>query len=288
MRKTIKEVFLGVRFLVSLYFLFLSLGKGIPSKDTVVILTALYFSFALLTYLKSEQTGWMNKFMDVPFVPSITFLSGEGGALLSLFPLMVVHTNRNPLTVALLFLLSTALTLHSFADNPLLLFSTLALMSSAPLSAFAPDLLGTIRRERDSVNELRKAYRKLLQDFARWERERKELEHLKFLMEVSVRSGDVRDFLGSVKDRFRVKKIHLVSKRQVENYAPLVDREKGLLLVPVKLEDGNAVVIFEMENPFQLNDDLLVSSLERAGRMVSLFVAGFEESSSLGRVINID
>ncbi len=287
MRKMIKEVFLGVRFLVSLYFLLISLGIEAPSKGTVVVLTALYFSFSLLSYLKFEQTRWINRFVDVVFVPPIAFLSGEPKAIFSLIPLIVLHTNRSLITTGLLFLSGAALAAYTFADDPLLLFSTLILLIAAPISAMAPDLIGTIRKERDSMKELRKAYRKLLQDFARWEKDRRELDHVKFLIDVSTKSQDVQDFLKGVKERFKVRRIHVIPKREIESYSPLMDREKGLLSVPVKLEEGNAVIIFEMESPFQLNDELVVSSLERAGRMVSLFIAGFEDSSSLGRAINI-
>ena len=287
MRKMIKEVFLGVRFLVSLYFLLVSFGIDSPSRSTVIVLTALYFSFSLLAYLKFEQARWMNRLVDVVFVPPVAFLTGRPETVFSLVPLMVVHANRSPVTAGVLFLSSVALAVYGLAGEPLVLFPTLILLTSAPLSALIPDFIGTIKKDRDSIKELRKAYRRLLQDFARWERDRRELDHMRFLIDVSTSSQDVREFLRNVKERFRVKKVHMIPKREIESYDPMMDREKGLLSVPVKLEEGNAVVIFEMESPFQLNDELLVRSLERAGRMVSLFVAGFEDSSSLGKAINI-
>ncbi len=287
MRKMIKEVFLGVRFLVSLYFLLVSLGIDTDSKSTVIILTALYFSFSLLSYLKFDQVRWMNKLVDVVFVPPIAFLSGEPKAIFSLIPLIVVHTNRNAITAGILLISGILLTVYSFAQEPLFLFSTLILLTSAPISALVPDFIGTIKKDRDSIKELRKAYRRLLQDFARWERDRRELDHMRFLIETSTSSQDVREFLRTVKERFKVKKVHMIPKGEIDSYELMMDREKGLLSVPVKLEEGNAVVIFEMESPFQLNDDLVVRSLEKAGRMVSLFVAGFEDSSSLGKAINI-
>ena len=287
MRKMIKEVFLGVRFLVSLYFLLASLGTEDPLKGTVIVLTALYFSFALLSYLKFEQTGWINKFIDLAFVPLMAFISGELNSVFSLIPLIVLHTNRNPIAAGLILLSGAALAVYTLAGNPIPLFSTLILLIAASMSAMAPDLIGTIRKEKESIKELRKAYKKLLRDFGKWEKDRRELDHIKFLIKVSTESQDVRDFLKGVKARFRVRKIHLIPKREIESYTPIMDREKGILSVPVKLEEGNALIIFEMESPFQLNDELVVSSLETAGRMVSLFVAGFKDSSSAGRAINI-
>jgi hypothetical protein len=287
MRKMVKEVFLGVRFLVSLYFVLISLSLEPPARSTLVVLTALYFSFGVLSYLKFEKVGFINKVIDIFFVPLLVYLSGEPKSVYSLIPLIVVHTNRSTFTTGVLFAQGAILTLYLFSDEPIWMFSTLMLLTASLVSALVPDLLNAIKKERDSVKNLRSSYRKLLQDFAKWERDRKELEALRFLVEGSTKSQSVEEFLRSVKERFSVKRIHLIPKRDLDSYSPMMDKEKGLLSVPVRLEEGNAVVIFEMESPFQLNDDIVVSSLERAGRMVSLYVAGFEDDSSLGRAINI-
>lgn len=283
----IKEVFLGVRFLVSLYFLLISFSLGSPSRSVIVVLTAVYFSLSLLSYLKFEKIRIINKLMDVMLVPPMIYLSGEPKSIFALLPLVVLHTNRSMLSTVLLVLSGVFLTTYLLPKEPLGLFSTLILLVAAPISAMIPDILGIVKKERDQIKNLRSSYRKLLQDLAKWEKDRRELENMKFLIDTSTRSQDVRDFLSRVKERFRVKRIHLVPKDEVESYSPLMDREKGLLSVPVKLEEGNAVIIFELESPFQLNDDLVVSSLEKAGRMVSLFVAGFEDGSSLGRAISV-
>lgn len=283
----VKEVFLGVRFLVSLYFVLISLSMDTPQKSTLVVLTALYFSFSLLSYIKYEKTRFINKLVDVIFIPPMVFLTGEPKAIYSLLPLIVLHTNRSLLATSLLFFSGVVLTAYMLPKEPLWLFSSLILLISSVVSALIPDFLNVIKKERDSVKNLRSSYRKLLQEFARWEKDKKELEALKFLIEYSTKSKSVEDFLRSVKEKFKVKQIHLIPKKEVESYTPLMDREKGLLSVPVKLEEGNAVVIFEMESPFQLNDDTVVSLLERAGRMVSLYIAGFEDNSSFGRAINI-
>ncbi len=283
----VKEVFLGVRFLVSLYFLLLSLNLEPPSRSTLIVTTALYFSFGLLSYLKYEKVKFLNRFVDVVFLPPMVFLSQDPKALTPLIPLIVVHANRNTLSAGILLGAGVVLSAYILAKEPLWLFSTLIILTASFLSAMIPDFLSVIKKERDSVNKLRTSYRKLLGDFARWERDRKELDALKFLLDGSTQSQSVEDFLKIVKDRFNVRRIHLVPKRSIDDYTPLMDREKGLLSVPVKLEEGSAVVIFEMESPFQLNDEVIVSSLERAGRMVSLYVAGFEGGPSLGRAINI-
>jgi len=126
-----------------------------------------------------------------------------------------------------------------------------------------------------------------MKDYARWERDRKELGDLLYLFESCTQNARVEDFLKSIKERYSVRRIHILPRKQQEEGSAYMDRERGILSVPVRLEDGSAVVIFELENPFQLNDDLTVKSLERAGKMVSLYIEGFTDDTSLGKAINI-
>jgi hypothetical protein len=286
-RRMIKEVFLGVRFLISLYFLLISFSLPPQDRGTVIVLTSIYFTLALITYLKPEKMKITNRILDVVFVPSLIFISGIAHSLFTLPPLMVLHTNRNPLSAGLLLLVSLLLAVYMLREDTLTVFSTMILMVTAPVSALIPDFINVIKKERRSIGDLRSSYRRILKEMARWEKDRKELENLRFLIDTSTRSDSVEEFLRNVKDRFSVRRIHIVPKRDVESYETLMDRDRGLLSVPVKLEEGNAVIIFELESPFQLNDPLLVGSLERAGRMVSLYIAGFRDDSSLGRAINI-
>ncbi|MDQ7038702.1 MAG: hypothetical protein Q9N26_05840 [Aquificota bacterium] len=282
-----KEVFLGVRFLISLYFILISFSLPPQERGTLIVLSSIYFTLALITYLRPDRMKITNRVLDVVFAPSLVFLSENAYSLFSLPPLIVVHTNRNPVSAGLLLVASIALSVYMLRDSTLSLFSTMILIVASPVSALIPDFLSVIRKERKSMTDLRGAYRKLLKEMARWERERKELENLRFLIDTSTASDSVEDFLRTVKDRFSVRRIHIIPKRSVDSYEVLMDRDRGLLSVPVKLEEGNAVIIFELESPFQLNDPLLVGSLERAGRMVSLYIAGFKDDSSLGRAINI-
>ena len=65
-----------------------------------------------------------------------------------------------------------------------------------------PDFVSTIKKDRDFIKELKSSYRKLLRDFARWERDKRRLENTEFLIEAALRSQDVRDFLREVKKLF--------------------------------------------------------------------------------------
>ncbi len=287
MRKMIKEVFLGVRFLVSLYFLLISFSLEPQPRSFLVISTALYFSLSLLAYLKFEKVRVINKLLDLPFLPVLVYLSGHPSSVYTFIPLIVVHTPRSPWVATFLLAEGIAISTYLFITDPLTLFSSLILLISAPISGMIPDFISTIRKDRDSMKRLRISYRKFLQDFARWERDRREMESLRFLLDTSTSSGDFGEFLEKVKEHFKLKSIRITPKRNIDDFSVLKDKDKGLLVVPVKLEEGYAVVIFELESPFQLNDDVLVSMLEKSGRMISLFIAGFEEEGSLERSIKI-
>ncbi len=287
MRKEAREVFLGVRFLVTLYFFLLSFNMEAAQKSTLIFTMAIYFSFSLLVYLRFEKLGFVNRVLDLVFIPVMILLSENFQALYSIMPVTVMHASRSMTWGILYSATGVLLSLYTFYGNTLWMFSSSILMLSASLSAMVPELINTIKKERDSIKKLRNSYRKLLQDFARWERDRRELEALKFLTETATSSGDVFSFLQRVKEKFKVKKIHVIPKENIESFKVMKDKDKGLMSVPVRLDEGDAVIIFEMESPFQLNDEVTVRSLERAGRMVSLYIAGFEDNSSAGRAINI-
>ncbi len=283
----IREVYLGVRFLISLYFALLSFTVDQSERGLFMALTAVYFSLSAVTYFRWESVKILNSSVDLPFVPILSYLSGSPASLFSLLPLITLHTPRNPLSAALLVALGILLTVNYFSTQPIELFSVLILIVSAPVASLIPDFLQKLKKERETTESIKRSYRTLMKDYARWERDRKELGDLLYLFESCTQHARVEDFLRTIKERYSVKRIHILPKKQQEGTSPYMDRERGILSVPVKLEDGNAVVIFEMENPFQLNDDLTVRSLERAGRMVSLYIEGFTDDTSLGRAINI-
>ncbi|HIC97636.1 MAG TPA: hypothetical protein EYP11_04475, partial [Aquificaceae bacterium] len=91
----VREVFLGVRFLVSTYFVLLSFSPSAETQSLLVTLTALYFSISLLLYIKPEATLWINKLLDGVFVPVLVYITGDPFAILSFVPLIVMHTNRD-------------------------------------------------------------------------------------------------------------------------------------------------------------------------------------------------
>ncbi len=286
MRKAVREVFLGTRFLISLYFALISLTMNVSQQSILITTVALYFSIALLMYVRGNTPDLLNKALDLLFIPVMVLLSQNFWTLFALLPATVVHTTRSVQTGLLTAVAGVLVSLYVFSESPILLFSTLILFSSVFVSSLVPDILGQLNREREALKQLRVSYRKILQDFARWERERRELELLKFLTDSALNSQDVKEFLQSVRERLKIKKIRVIPK-EVTDLSVMKDKDKGLLSVPVKLEEGGAVIIFEMESPFQLNDDVVVKALERAGRMVSLYIAGFENDSSVGKAINI-
>jgi hypothetical protein len=283
----IREVFLGVRFLISLYFVLLALTVDQEQRGIFMSIIAGYFSLSAVVYFRHERLKVVNTYMDVPFLSLLILLSETPYSVFSLIPLIVLHTPRSTISALALLTAGILLTLRGFSQDPLELFSVLILLVTSPVSALIPDFLSAIKKEREASENIRMSYKRLMKDYARWERDRKELGDLLFLFECCTKNPRVEDFLKGIKEKYSVRRIHILPKRDLETETPYMDRERGILSVPVRLEDGNAVVIFEVENPFQLSDDLLVRSLERAGKMVSLYIEGFTDDTSLGRAINI-
>ena len=283
----IREVYLGARFLISLYFALLSLTVDQSERGLFMALTAVYFSLSAVSYFRGESIRLLNSAVDLPFVPLLSYFSGSPASLFSLLPLVTLHTPRNPISAGILVALGILLAVHYFSPQPIELFSVLILLVTSPVASLVPDFIQKLKKERETTESIKRSYRTLMKDYARWERDRKELGDLLYLFESCTQNARVEDFLRTIKERYSVRRIHILPKKQQEGTSPYMDRERGILSVPVKLEDGNAVVIFEMENPFQLNDELTVRSLERAGKMVSLYIEGFTDDTSLGRAINI-
>ncbi|GEM_PF-603800 len=283
----IREVFFGVRFLISLYFVLLSFTVDQSERGVFMSIIAVYFSLSAIIYFKNERLVLPNKFIDTLFTPLLSFLSENPYSIFSLLPIIVLHTPRSYASSLSLTTLGILLGIRNFSDQPIELFSVLILMVTAPVSALIPDFISAVKREREVSENIKRSYKRLMKDYGRWERDRKELGDLLFLFDSCTTTPRVEDFLKKVKERYSVRRIHILPKRELESEATYMDRERGILSVPVRLEDGNAVVMFELNSPFQLNDDLLVRSLERAGKMVSLYIEGFTDDTSLGRAINI-
>jgi len=128
MKKLSKEVFLGVRFLISLFFLLISFSAPESVRGTLVVLTAVYFSLGLISYLKPEKTRLINRFVDLLLLPPLVFLSNDPKTIFSLIPPLVLHTNRNPLIAGLLLTAGAVLSTYQLSEEPLELFATLILL----------------------------------------------------------------------------------------------------------------------------------------------------------------
>ncbi len=283
----IREVLLAVRLTSSIYFFILSFGVDQKERGVFMALIAVYFSLSALTYFSDSRFREAGKFLDIPFLPSLIYLSGTSISVFALIPSIVLHTRRNAPLSLILLVIGLMLTAFYYHSNVIQMLSVMVLMLSSPVSALVPDLTALIKKEKEEKENLRKSYKRLISDYGRWERDRRELEAISFLIDTSTESPDVRDFLKRVKERFGIKRVHILPKREIGSEDSYMDRERGLLSVPVRLEEGGAVVIFEMEEAVQLNDDLVVSILRKAGRMINLYIQGFTDEAYPGKAINI-
>ncbi len=283
----IREVLLAVRLTSSIYFFILSFGVDQKERGVFMALIAVYFSLSAITYFSDGRFREAGKFLDIPFLPFLIYLSGTSISVFALIPQIVLHTRRNAPVSIVLLAIGLMLTAFYYHSNVIHMLSVMVLMVSSPVSALVPDLTALIKKEREEKENLRKSYKRLISDYGRWERDRRELEAVSFLIDTSTESPDVRDFLKRVKERFGIKRVHILPKREIGSEDSYMDRERGLLSVPVRLEEGGAVVIFEMEEAVQLNDDLVVSTLKKAGRMINLYIQGFTDEAYPGKAINI-
>ena len=283
----IREVFLSVRMITSIYFFLLSFGVDQKERGVFMALIAVYFSLSAITYFKSDRFQEAGKFLDVPFLPPLIYLSGDPISVFALVPHAVLNTRRNIPATVILLSAGVILTALYYRSNTIQMLSVMLLLASSPVSALIPDITSLIKKEREEKENLRRSYKRLISDYGRWERDRRELEAVNFLIETSTDSPDVKDFLKRVKERFGIKRVHILPKREISSEDSYMDRERGLLSVPVKLEEGGAVVIFEMEEAVQLKDDLVVSALRKAGKMINLYIEGFMDEAYPGKAINI-
>ncbi len=277
MRKSTQDIFLGARLLVSIYFILLGFFLENLIGNVLVFTSALYLGISVLMFFYPPRRGILVSLSDLTFPPLLVFLSGTPTAVYSLLPFVVLYVNRGFRYSLILLTFSIALSFYYMHDTPKELFPTLILLTTGLISGLAPDLTEALSKKRKSMLNLKNSYNLLMRDFSRWERERRELKIYEFLMDAALSSEGLEDFMSQVKDGFDVGKIYILPKKRVEDTEPSRDFENGALLVPVRLERGYAVVVFELKDPFQLKDELLVSFLIRAASMLSLFVEDFSE-----------
>ncbi len=282
-----KDFSFAGRLLIAFYVVLISVNEDPDKRGAVLLLLSIYFFLSLITFVLFDRMKILNKLMEPLFLPVFVIFLKSFYSLLIFIPAIAMHINRNLYTGIFLTLEALLLTFSVNTEKDIYLYSSLLLFIAVAITSSVPDIARSLRKERKRIMKMKSLYRKLLKDFSKWELDRKELELTNFLLEASIINNTVEDFLKEVKRKLNVKSIKIIPKIKIDSFEVLKDKEKGLLSVPVKLDEGYAVIIFELESPFQLNDELVVKTLEKAGRMISLYIAGFSDSTKVGKAINI-
>ncbi len=280
-----REIEWGIRFLVFIYLILTGLEVEEGVRQAFWGVSAFYFFLITVATFRGFERA--NFLFDSLIVPVAILIGKTEAGVLSLLPLVVVNSYRGILQAGLILTVSVFCSVVIFEGSSLKLFSFLLLLVTTSLTSLVADYREEIRKKDKRISELEKEVKELLKTYAKWETGRKKLENVSFILNALIESEDVREFLEKVKSKFPLKSVRLAPKSGSTDLEPVFDRENGVLSVPVPLEEGYAVVIFELENPFQLSDPLLVDSLLKVAYAVPLFVAGFSDSSKVGRVISI-
>ncbi len=266
-----------MRLLVAIYFILVGFFSDNELGKVLIFSSAVYLCISVLYYFYPPKREVLKSLLDIVFVPGLILISGSAVSVYSAVPFIVLYINRSYKASIVMLIAAVALTFYHMHTTPQDMFPTLILLMTSLISGLAPDLTETISKKRASMLKLKRSYNTLLKDFSRWERDRRELQVNRFLVELALKSEDLASFMYGVRESFDLRHIYILPKRKVEDMSYSKDYENGALSVPVKLEEGFAVVVFELEDPFHLKDELLVKSLVQAASMVSLFISGFSE-----------
>jgi hypothetical protein len=278
-RKSIQDIFLGVRLLVSIYFILLGFFLSSTEGRALIFASALYLGVSVLVYFYQPKRAILGYVHDLLLLPALMLMSGVPQSVYASLPYVVMYVNRNFKIALVMLVLSVVISFYHTGDSPESLFPTLILLMTGLISGLAPDLTEVVNKRRTAMLRLKRSYNTLVKDFSRWERDRRLLKIYNLIIEEAIKSKSFEDFMASIKKKFGVKTIHLLPERSLSSYEPYRDFEKGILAVPVVLEEAYAKVIFELEDPFQLKDEELMEALVRSANMLSLFIAGFSEET---------
>ena len=276
--KITKDVFFLSRLFV-VFYLSLFLLVDYPNINYLPpLLLSLYFINNIYIYFFSRPKFLkiLAIFFDVTLIPAFIFLVNNVYALYSLTILIILYTPRK-LPIALVqTALASLLTFYYFKEQPLILTAHLLLFTGVLFSSYNFEYVAVINKERKRIKKLKKDYNTLLKEFSKYEKERRMFKNLSLIFRLLRESKEPREYLSKVKREFGVKKIKVIPTSSADEGVRR-DYEKGILAVPVKFDLGYADIIYELNSPFQLRDDVYVYSLVEAAKLLSVMIEGFEE-----------
>ncbi len=272
MLRDIGLIFLAFRVLLFAFFLGLSIDKSPWEKAVVIIPATVYLSLSIYNFLYPGKLRLFKNYGDLFFLPLLVFLSGHKEALLALTAPIAIYTSRNALRGILFLWFFVGLAFYYYGVWG---FVLLPVSFALFMASLHPDLVEALRKERFYIRNLRKSYSKLTGEYARLEKRSQNADGL--LLDLLVQSKDIYEYLRNVKDAFELKMVSITPSKGDYMKEPVVDMDSQRYCVPVRLERGEVNVCFHVNNPMQLYDKGLLKTLERAGKLINLYIEGLEE-----------
>ncbi len=275
MLRDIALIFLGVRVLTFAFFIALSIDKTPREQALVVIPAVVYLILTIYNFIKPGSLKIFKNYGDLFFVPTIALLVDAKEALWSILPFVALKGSRKTFESALFLWLSVGLSFYYYGKLSVIF---LPLLMAHFLASLHPDLVEALQKERFYIKKLRNAYHKLSKDYGQLERDSLELKIDKLLLEKLKESPTLERYLYEIRELFGLKGIKLMPLSNYYERAG-IDKSTCSFQLPIKLERGYAQVIFYLNNPLELYDERLLKNLEKAGKLINLYVEGFEEKA---------
>ena len=276
LEKIKKDIFFVARLFV---FLYLSLFLTLKNIDYLpAFLLGFYFLTNVYIYIftRPRFLKFISLLLDIVLVPAFIFLSGSFLTIYALAILIALYSWRKTIVAFLITLSASGLSFYYFFSLPLILTAHLLLFLGVFFSSYDFEYATVIGKERRRILKLRKDYRTLLNEFSRFEREKRMLNSLRKVFKLLRESREPKDYLTGLKKEFNLRGIKVVPVKEISNEVEK-DFERGTLSVNIKLDKGYAKVIYELPLPFMLRDEVLTYTLVEAAKMLSVLVEGFGE-----------
>ncbi len=274
MLRDIGLIFLVLRVLLSTFFLALSIGKSPSQQALIVIPSALYLIMGIFMFLYPGRLRLFKNYGDLFFLSLLALLAGQREAILALFTAVALYTSRNVFMGMLFLWLLVGFGFYYYGAWGFTLVPVLLALFMASLH---PDLVEALRKERFYIRSLRTSYSKLTGEYARLERVSQSVVRDAMLLDEILSSRSLHEYLANIKERFELKAINITPMQGNLFKESMIDKASQSLHVPVRLKKGEVNVSFYVNNPMQLYDKELLKTLERAGKLINLYIEGFEE-----------
>ncbi|HIQ49086.1 MAG TPA: hypothetical protein EYH58_05590 [Aquifex aeolicus] len=276
LEKIKKDIFFVSRLFVVLYlslFLLISYKNYIPA-----LILGIYFLNNIYIYFFSRPKFLriLATIFDVTLIPLFVFFSEIFLTLYALTVLISLYAWRKVSIAFLLVIVSSILALYYFYTTPLILTANLLLFLGVFFSSYNFEYATVIGKERRRILKLKKDYHILLKEFSNFEKEKKMFGNLRKIFKLLRESKDPKEYLSRVREEFNVRRIRVIPINKLDNEIT-TNYEEGTLIVNVKLDKGYAQVIFELDYPFRLKDQILITALIESAKLLSVMVEGFEE-----------